>query len=326
VDELEKLKRLSAEIGCDPLLVQAAGGNTSIKDGSVMWIKVSGTWLSEAMTRDIFVPVALDCLLDGIKRNDADAEACVAYVRSDLNALSLRPSIETTVHALMPQKIVMHVHCVNTIAYAIRIDVETILSQKLSDFRWAFVPYAHPGRTLANAITARIKRDTDVLILGNHGLVVAADTVDQVEALLRAVSSTLSIPARHVNPVNRDALQRHADDTEYRLAKDEVTHAVATDPYILRIAGEGVFYPDHAVFLGRGISQDMTLRPPILAVAGLGLLIRQDAKSAVEPMARCIADVFLRIMPDNPIQPIDHENVHRLLNWEAEIYRQNLKL
>jgi len=93
VDELEKLKRLSAEIGCDPLLVQAAGGNTSIKDGSVMWIKASGTWLSEAMTRDIFVPVALDCLLDGIKRNDADAEASLALVRCSL-PFEILPSAE----------------------------------------------------------------------------------------------------------------------------------------------------------------------------------------------------------------------------------------
>lgn len=326
MDELEKLKRLSASIGNDPLLVQAAGGNTSIKDGAVMWIKASGTWLGQAMQRDIFVPVALDRLLDGLRRNDPEAETCVAYVRSDLNALGLRPSIETTVHALMPQKIVIHVHCVNTIAYAIRRDAEVVLRDKLKVFRWAFIPYAHPGRTLAHAISAGVKPDTNVLILGNHGLVVAADTVDEAETLLRAVSAHLRRDVRSTKPVDRVALQRHADGTDYRVASDDLTHAVATDAHILTSAGEGVYYPDHAVFLGRGIASDQSLSPPMLAIPGLGVLIKQDAKTAVEPMARCIADVFLRVLPDDPIQSIDDTNVQRLLNWEAEIYRQNLKL
>jgi rhamnose utilization protein RhaD (predicted bifunctional aldolase and dehydrogenase) len=326
MDELEKLKRLSASIGNDPLLVQAAGGNTSIKDGAVMWIKASGTWLGQAMQRDIFVPVALDRLLDGLRRNDSNAETCVAYIRSDLNALGLRPSIETTVHALMPQKIVIHVHCVNTIAYAIRRDAEVVLRDKLKAFRWAFIPYAHPGRTLAHVISARIKPDTNILILGNHGLVVAANTVDEAETLLRMVSATLQRNVRSTRSVDRAELQRHADNTYYRLASDDLTHAVATDPHILTMAGVGVFYPDHAVFLGRGIACNKSLSPPMLAIPGLGVLIKQDAKSAVEPMARCIADVFLRVQPDDPIQSIDEENIQRLIEWEAEIYRQNLKM
>ena len=43
--ELDRLRKLSARVGSDPLLVQAAGGNTSLKDKGVMWIKASGTWL-----------------------------------------------------------------------------------------------------------------------------------------------------------------------------------------------------------------------------------------------------------------------------------------
>ena len=41
--ELDQLRALSARVGADPLLVQAAGGNTSLKDQGVMWIKASGT-------------------------------------------------------------------------------------------------------------------------------------------------------------------------------------------------------------------------------------------------------------------------------------------
>ncbi len=44
--ELHALRRLSAGIGSDSALTQAAGGNTSLKEDGVMWIKASGTWLA----------------------------------------------------------------------------------------------------------------------------------------------------------------------------------------------------------------------------------------------------------------------------------------
>ena len=55
--EFEALRQLSARIGADPLLVQGAGGNTSVKEGGVLWIKASGKWLSGAARGHMFVPV-----------------------------------------------------------------------------------------------------------------------------------------------------------------------------------------------------------------------------------------------------------------------------
>ena len=57
--ELLSLKSLSASIGTDPMLVQGAGGNTSIKIGSQIWVKASGTWLQNALTEEIFIPIDL---------------------------------------------------------------------------------------------------------------------------------------------------------------------------------------------------------------------------------------------------------------------------
>ena len=39
--DMAELKRVSARLGADPMLVQSAGGNTSIKHEDVMWIKAS---------------------------------------------------------------------------------------------------------------------------------------------------------------------------------------------------------------------------------------------------------------------------------------------
>lgn len=68
--EFETLLDVSARVSADPLLVQGAGGNTSIKEVGTLWIKASGLWLAHARQRDVMVPVALDPLLDALERND----------------------------------------------------------------------------------------------------------------------------------------------------------------------------------------------------------------------------------------------------------------
>ena len=101
--EFKALRHLSAKVGSDPLLVQAAGGNTSIKDEGVMWIKASGTWLRDAEAKDIFVPLDFVRLSAALAADDPACESCTDFVRQDINPLGLRPSIETSVHGLMPQ-------------------------------------------------------------------------------------------------------------------------------------------------------------------------------------------------------------------------------
>ena len=322
--EFAALKKLSARVGADPLLVQAAGGNTSLKHDGVMWIKASGTWLRDATSRDIFVPVNHEALLAALAGSDPACEACTDFVLADLNATGLRPSIETTVHALMPQRVVVHVHCVNTIAWAIRSDAERRLAEKLGDFNWAFVPYARPGLPLADAIATRLNPGIDVLILGNHGLVVAADTVAEAETLLERVMKALVKPVRRAILPDLAALHLLCRGTGYKPAESNETHALATDTLALERGKNAVFYPDHVVFLGVGVATEITSGAPLVALPGKGVLIRIDAKPAVEPMGRCLADVMRRVEADDPLTALDGEAIDRLVNWDAEKYRQSL--
>lgn len=324
--ELEKLRRLSARVGADPLLVQAAGGNTSLKEDGVMWIKASGTWLKDAETRDLFVPLDHAAIMEALAQNDPACESCTAFVRTDLNSTGLRPSIETTVHALMPQRVVVHVHCVNTIAWAIRADAEQRIAEKLSGFNWAFIPYARPGLPLAGAISSRMRPGVDVLVLGNHGLAVAADSVEAADALLSSVVTALTRPLRPAAAVDMAALERLAAGTAYSPAAMPETHALATDPLALARGKSLVFYPDHVVFLGVGVATSFEGDPPLVAVPGVGVLIRHDAKPAIEPMGRCLADVMRRVEEADPLVALTDEDVDRLVNWDAEKYRQTLKV
>ena len=79
------------------------------------------------------------------------------------------------------------------------------------------------------------------------------------------------------------------------------------------------------VFLGVGVATDFTSDPPLVAIPGLGVLIRDDAKPAIEPMGRCLADVMRRVEEQDPLTALTAEDIDRLVNWDAEKYRQTLK-
>lgn len=290
-----------------------------------MWIKASGFWLCDAAAKDMFVPLDLARLTAALNRDDPACEACTDFVRTDLNPNGFRPSIETSVHALMPQRVVLHVHCVNTIARAIQQNPQDMFAQALAGLDWAFVPYARPGLDLARSIRGVIRPETSILILQNHGLAVAAETTEAAEALLTDVVRRLELPARPAGRPDVERLSRAAQGTQYRLPADEQTHGFALDTWSCKEGATQVFYPDHAVFLGLRLPQDPASGAPALAIPGAGVLVHKDAKPAVEPMIRCLSDVFLRLDGREALKPLTHAEIGALLNWDAEKYRQSLK-
>jgi rhamnose utilization protein RhaD (predicted bifunctional aldolase and dehydrogenase) len=324
VKPLQSLRTLSAHIGADPWLVQAAGGNTSLKENGVMWIKASGTWLKDADTKDIFVPLDYRKLATALNDDDPDCESCLKFVRTDLNPAGLRPSIETSVHGLMHHAVVLHVHCVNTIALAIQENAETLFAEKLVGENWSFISYARPGLNLSRAIRQNIKPNCNILVLGNHGLVVAAETVAAAEKLLRSVVKKLSLHARTTHNPDIVKLHKIAAGTDYAPAVLPETHALAYDDFALSEGAENVFYPDHVVFLGRKIPRDFSSNAPAVVVPQQGVFIHKSCKPAVEPMVRCVSDVFRRIDTATKLRALNEKQIDELLNWDAEKYRQTM--
>ncbi|MDX8478401.1 class II aldolase/adducin family protein [Mesorhizobium sp. VK24D] len=334
--ELAALRALSARIGGNPHLTQAAGGNTSLKAGDTLWIKASGTWLKDALSEDIMVPVAMVPLIEAVERRDPAADKPQAFAIDALNPRGLRPSIETTVHALMPRRVVLHVHCVDTISLAVQADCESEVARRLEGIAWAYVPYRRPGLPLAQGIAERLRPGIDVLILGNHGLVVAAETVAEAEHLLHRVRSLLARPARAAAEPDAAALTALAGDSGYRLPAEVEAHAVALDAASRRMAEAGSLYPDHVIFLGQGSVvarpgeqvDDVTARlgvsPAAILFPGAGVLMRGDASSGADAMQRCLADVTARIDISARLNYLTAAENDELINWDAEQYRQKL--
>lgn len=325
MSELEKLTALSARIGRDPLLIQGAGGNTSYKDDAGwMWIKASGTWLSEANERDIFVPVEIAPLLRALEEGDSRADNGVAFVDEKRNPSGLRPSIETSVHAVLEHKAVVHVHSIDTIAHAIIKDAEDSLAKKLSGLDWVFVPYIRPGVPLSREIAKRIKPTTNVVVLGNHGLIVGGQNVDEAEALLNEVSKRLQLtPVKNTPDISK--LEKLSDDV-YQPAEGDESHQIALDKLATKRAAQGSLYPDHVIFLGVGakIYNGEKTDAPIQIVEGAGVLQRRDLNDGAKALMRALSDVLSRIPDDAELNYLTFDQNAELLDWDAEKYRQML--
>lgn len=333
-----ELRALSARLGAAPLQVQGAGGNTSLKSGGAMWIKASGTWLAEAGTRDIMVPVDAAGLLAAVERGDPDCESALAFVPPGETDSALRPSIETTLHAALPAPVVLHTHCVATIATAMRADAEAVTAEKLGDLGAIFVPYVKPGLALARAIRARLRPDARVVVLGNHGLIACGETCAEAEATLREASRRLEpalVPPQGPSPALAALL-----GAGHEAAPGDAVHALARDPDRLAIAARGSYYPDHVIFLGPAVAvaeagetaaaasarlTAATGRAPVLILLpGAGAAIRADASPGARAMARALGDVMARVDPAAPLVALSAAQEAELTNWDAEKYRQAL--
>jgi rhamnose utilization protein RhaD (predicted bifunctional aldolase and dehydrogenase) len=334
--EMQELLDLAARLGGDPLLVQGPGGNISLKRDGVMWVKASGTWMKDATSRPILIPVDFAAVLQGLADGDPACETCNAFVRHDLAGSALRPSIETTLHAVMPQRVVVHVHCVETISIACLADAAERLAVPLAGLNWTFVPYIRPGASLGRAMAGHLRPGTDVVVLGKHGLVVAADSLTEAERLRAEVSRRLARTPRLASTADRAALRR-AEGGGYSPAEDDRLHAIAADPVSLAAARRGSLYPDHVVFLGPGIvataetetAAEAARRAgraeaPMVIVPGAGVLLHRAATPSAHALARCLADVTCRLASDDCVDPLSAADEAQLLNWDAEKYRQSL--
>lgn len=332
----DSITRFCRAAGSDPLLVQGAGGNVSWKENDTLWIKASGTWLAEAGEKDIFVPVDLGHLRTALAAEDFGATPRV------LGASTLRPSIETMLHALMPHPVVVHLHAVEILACLVRKDAEAILDSALDgSLRWLVVPYHKPGAALAKAVAEALARraGADVVFLQNHGVVLGGDDIAEVERLLSVLLSALAAePPAYAEPeMPARPLPVDSGLPYLPLADAEVQHLAMDESLYRRLSSCWVLYPDHAVFLGpKAACYDSidglaaAIRQPdggpdLVFVRGDGVYAKPSCGLAKQVQLRCYYDVLVRVPENCRLAPLDDSEVDALLNWDAEKYRVGIK-
>lgn len=319
-------------LGRDPLLVQGAGGNVSWKDGEVLWVKASGTWLADAGERDIFVPVDLGALRVSLDAGD------FGVIPKAIAGATLRPSIETLLHALMPHQVVVHLHPVDILAWLVRDHSGAPFS---SVDRADLVPYRKPGAALAQAVADRLKGRPDIscLFLQNHGLVLGGATVTEVQEQLQNVLLKMrGAVLRHARPKGATPSVPEACGHSYVVLDDADIQGLALDDSLYaRLSSGWAMYPDHVVFLGRKAacydnmdelvaqacrSQAMS---ELVFVRGAGVYVMPAFGKAQRAQLRCYYDVLVRVPEGFRIVTLTELEVDDLLNWDAEKYRIGMK-
>ena len=184
---------LSRRYGADPAWVLAGGGNTSFKTAKTLFVKASGFALG-SIEADGFCEVdrrKLDAIWE--KRYPTDVAAREDSALADLMAARVpgeakRPSVETLLHGFFPQAFVVHTHPTLVNGLTCGREGESAFKRLFGE-RGIWVPFVDPGFTLAKAVreifddfVARKGRAPSIMFMQNHGLLVAGDSPEEIDA------------------------------------------------------------------------------------------------------------------------------------------------
>lgn len=376
--EIQELVDVSRFYGQKKEYVIAGGGNTSYKDENHLWIKASGINLGDISENGF-------CVLDRHKLNaipeQSFSEDPVLREEEVKNALlnarvdpasGLRPSVETSLHNLFGYRFVVHTHstlvnglmCSNLAEEKTReIFGETVL----------FVPYSDPGYILFTLIAEEIRkyhnkyqRDPQIVMIQNHGIFVAADSVDEIHGIYAGVMSKIKSAFDQFPASSGKAISQKMTEIipalRMLLSEEKLKVAAATNSswieYFIKDRNSferGIarpFNPDQMVYclseylfventgstaeIIAGASEKIKefrnrrgVMPKIIFICGEGAVVAEDSAVAVEYLKDMVND-FCQISMLSENFGGQHfmtpEQVAFIESWEVENYRKKISL
>lgn len=339
MNELEELIMMSKYAGMREDLIQAGGGNTSVKmnDGTML-IKSSGYQLSEITNDKGFSIVDYKQILNLFKGKSFLCEEDGKNILNNALIQGKRPSIETFLHSIT-DKYTLHTHPVLVNIVACRKNWKEILKNLFP--KAVLVDYATPGVKLANeyykAASAMPPKAT-LYFLQNHGMVVSGSSakavIDKTEEIIDVLSEYLNIDNRTYkyctelfNKIGNGIYWRVTDInilSNYKSIIDDWNHNVC---------------PDCTVFLGKRILRfkneiDIDVYNKFVEEFGEVVIIEYKdglyIKSETVKKAQEIQSVLsfaVQVLVNNRKENINYlkeEEQNCLLNWDAEKYRKKL--
>ena len=190
---LAEIIKLSHKYGGNPDFVLAGGGNTSFKDKNFLYIKGSGTTLA-TIEKEGFVKMNRAKLSAMFERAySKDAAKREAEVLADMMAarepseLSKRPSVETLLHNIINYTYIVHTHPAMANGLTCGKDGKKI-AEKLFGKNVLWIDICEPGFVLASKVKKALEaykkengKDADFILLQNHGIFIAGNSVSAVE-------------------------------------------------------------------------------------------------------------------------------------------------
>lgn len=331
--------------------VNCGGGNISWKDGDFLWIKASGTYLSQA-SEDTLVAVrrqSLQALYQATvpeDTNEREAWAKQIIQQSVANDLTTgRPSVETPLHDLFDANFVVHTHPAVVNGLSCAREAETASQMLFPDAMW--VSYVDPGVTLCLLVKRQFEeyiqrygREPSIIIMQNHGLVVAADTLDEIEALHKRVFMVLEDAYRAAGlDTSSPALTKESD---IDALPDDFICSSEHKQIIMKCLGlkpaPAPLTPDHIVYSGvaplylddgQSLSsyREHFQSDPRLVIHEESVYALGSTNSQAQAACDLAADgahILHLTEAFGGARFMSEEQWRFVVNWEAEAYRQSL--
>ncbi|MDR0497323.1 MAG: class II aldolase/adducin family protein [Treponema sp.] len=200
---IEALVEISRYYGNNPEYILAGGGNSSWKDGDILYVKASGHSLAEAVP-DSFVKMDRKALARILENNYSESEekrenevlSCLMAARKSGEEQN-RPSVETILHDILPFTFVVHTHpaLVNGLTCSQRGEYAM---KEIFDKDAIWIPSTNPGYVLSKAVKAAMdsyisenNKPASIIFLQNHGVFVGADNVEAIKELYGEIFSKI---------------------------------------------------------------------------------------------------------------------------------------
>jgi rhamnose utilization protein RhaD (predicted bifunctional aldolase and dehydrogenase) len=188
--ELSGLIKISRFAGKRSDLVQAGGGNSSVKIGNgMMIIKSSGCRMEDVSANKCHVTVDRAKILALLRLPRQKIEK---RYESFIKGLEQRPSMEMFLHALL-KKYVLHTHPISVNALVCRKDWQRVIKKLFPGAM--LVKYRTPGIELALEMERTFKtffkisgKYPEIIFLQNHGLIISSNSPDKVISITENVN------------------------------------------------------------------------------------------------------------------------------------------
>ncbi|WP_297096560.1 SDR family NAD(P)-dependent oxidoreductase [uncultured Draconibacterium sp.] len=202
MEGLENLIKISQFYGKNPEMVIAGGGNTSYKNDENIWVKASGHALA-TITEDGFAKLDRKKLgLISEKTYSSDSFERERQIKDDLMEATItkdrRPSVETSMHDVIDYAYVVHLHPTKVNGLMCGNEVEKYLGELFGD-QVVYIPYIDPGYVLFKEVEKQLSKfkaekgkAAQIIFLQNHGIFVAADSIDEIETIYNDVFAKLN--------------------------------------------------------------------------------------------------------------------------------------
>ena len=378
IPEIKELIEVSRWYGQKNEYVIAGGGNTSYKNDDHLWITASGINLGSIDENGF-------CVLDRAKLNaipnqqfsndsatrEEQVKNALLNARVDPGS-GLRPSVETSLHNLFNYSFVVHTHM--TLVNGLM--CSNLAGQKslvIFGVEVLYVPYSDPGYILFKIIAEKIaeynaifNHDPKVVLIQNHGIFVAADTVEEIHEIYADVKTKLqstfeAFPETQEIPVAKKlievlpAVRMLLSDEKLKVATAFNSSWVANFISNKESFDKGIakpFNPDQMVYCmseylfiensnsSETIIEEAKIRitdfknrkgavPKVIFIQNEGVIVAEDSPVSVDYLKDIVNDFCeIGVLSENfgGPHPLTAEQATFIENWEVENYRKKVSL